>query len=296
MFAVSLMILFALIAVMLSQMAQAVSKAPPYEWYLWGESAAKNGFTGVTSKAGYPDTYSQTGDTVTLRDLGGRAPWYRAGLAIGVTKTGGGRFKGSKSYGSQYHYVPGAMGPKMARLTNQIAREYQRGEVITGEADSANTNEVTALLALFTYGGPGHPYPPTIQDLARMVRAKVIHCPQFSVTSGAAITAGSGAVTLDSASQEDLWIKDDVLYYILGAVPHLVNNAGLLEFSGGLPNNEFHSNCLPLGNGAQPVTFDSDVTWPYEPIGPFTSGAFPKVGLYSVAAAATTFGLIIAEV
>jgi len=267
-----------------------------FEWYLWGESLAKTGFTGTTSKAGYPDVYTYTGDICQLRNLPN--PYFVGGFATGVTKTGGARFKGDLSYGTTYTYLPGLMRDFTPELwANHPPKLFQKGENLTGESDSAAVNEVTLIAALFDYGNP-HTYPRTLNEIMAMIpRPRKIHTPQFSVTSAGAITSGSGAVALDTASQEDNWINKESNYYILGAIPHLVNNAGLLQFNkGGLPNDTFHQHLLPLARGAQPVSFDSGgISLPYRPIGPFSASVLPTVGLFSTAAVATTFALILAE-
>ena len=129
-----------------------------------------------------------------------------------------------------------------------------------------------------------------------MPGARKIWTPQFSVTSAGAVTAGSGAASLESASQEDLWIKKNRDYYILGVIPHLVDNNGLLQFTTNLPKTDLTSNYIPITMGASTVTFGGGTPcFAYEPIGPFTMASQPKIGLYSTAAAATTFSAIIAE-
>lgn len=267
-----------------------------HEWYTWGESAAKAGFTGMTSDAGYPDVYTYTGDTVTLRNLPN--PIYIAGFAMGVTKTGGARIKGNLSYGAQYTYLP-SLGDnsRIADAVNFPPKVFQREEIITGEGDSANTNEVTMAAALFAYG-QAHRYPTSWPEVLSMLpgNPRRIHTPQFSVTSAGALAAGSGAATMESASQEDLWINKDSTYYVLGVIPHLVDNNGLLQMSGNLPYNEYAANYIPITMGAPTVDFRGTVPcFPYEPIGPFNMASQPRIGLYSTAAAATTFSCVMAE-
>lgn len=269
-----------------------------HEWYTWGESAAKNGFVAMTSDAGFPDVYTFTGDTVTLRGPAYGTPYFIGGFTMGVTKTGGGRFNGNLSYGTQFTYVPGIRdGGNLNDAFNFPAQKFEPEEIITAQGDSANTNEVTMLAALFSYGKP-HAYPKTWQESLKMLKGspKKIWTPQFSVTSAGAITAGSGAVALDAASQEDLWIKKLKNYYILGIIPHLVDNNGLLQFTTNLPNQDLAANYIPITMGAETVTFGSGgPCFAYEPIGPFTMASQPRVGLYSTAAAATTFSAVIAE-
>ena len=270
-----------------------------HEWYLWGESLQKSGFTGTTSKAGNPDSYSYTGDTITLRDFG--QPYFIGGFVDGVTKSGGGRFFGSKSRAGIYHYVPSLHNDKPSDLMNRAPVPYQRKEVLTAETDSVNVNEVTLMGLLFDYAPP-HRYPMNEQEILAMVPGKVknLYAPQFSVTSAAAITSASGGTTLTAASQQDYWINQGSRYYILGAIPHLVNNSGFIQLYGNLPQdgmNVRHKDLIPLGLGAPPVAFRGTSTClPYEPIGPFNMEAEPNIGLFSTAAAATTFSLLIAEI
>ena len=131
------------------------------------------------------------------------------------------------------------------------------------------------------------------------IKPKKIHEPQISVTSAAAITSGSGETDLETASQEDYWISMEKQYYILGFLPHLVNNQGFLQFTKGLVKNtqvQFHKDLIPFGGGAPVVTFrGTRMCLPYEPIGPFNMEAPPSLGLFSTAAAATTGSLVIAE-
>ena len=77
--------------------AKAMAKGGKHEWYTWGESAAKTGFTGMTAKAGFPDVYTLAGDTITLRGPAYGRPHFIGGFTMGVTKTAGGRFKGTLS-------------------------------------------------------------------------------------------------------------------------------------------------------------------------------------------------------
>ena len=269
-----------------------------HEWYNWGEALQANGFTGTTSKAGVPDTYTYSGDTVTLRNFG--RPFFIGGYQSSETKPGGGRFKGNLSYGAQYTYVPGfrqSRNPIIHNAFNFPPKEFQRSEILTGETDDTNVNEETMMLLLFDYGVP-HRYPQSWPDIMSLLKkpAKKIHTPQFSVTSAGAITPNSGVVTLDSASQEDLWIKKDVEYSIIGVIPHLVQNHGWLQFSKNLPMQEFSSHVIPLMDGADEVTFDTGgPAFPYEPIGPFNMDSPPSVGLFSIEAAATTFCCVIVE-
>lgn len=290
-------ILLTLLVFLAMTMAGAMGVGKKHEWYTWGETAAKTGFTGMTSDAGYPDVYTNALDTVTLRGKSYGTPYFLGGFTMGVTKTGGGRLKGDLSYGTQYAYVPGirdGVSPMIGM--NRPAQKYEPEENITGEADSAAANEYTLLAALFSYGVP-HAYPTSWTEMMRMVGSpRKIWTPQFSVTSAGAVTPGSGAVVLSSASQEDLWIKKNRNYYILGVIPHLVDNNGLLQFSTNLPKNDLAANYIPISMGADTVTFGGGCPcFPYEPIGPFTMSSEPKVGLYSTAAAATTFSAIIAE-
>lgn len=268
-----------------------------HEWYLSGEAAAKNGFVGTTSKAGYPDVYTYTGDTYTLRSAAVGKPYYIGGFTMGVTKTGGGRFKGNLSYGTNYCYVPsiGDNSNIMMDAMNFPAKPFQNEEIITCETDSANTNEVTLMANLFSYGAP-HKYPTTWAEIVGMVGGyKAVHTPQFSITSAGAITANSGAVTFDSASQEDLWIKKDAKYALIGVVPHLVNNNGLLTISGNVSLGDYNANLIPIGLGAPTVDFRGTTPClPYEPIF-FSMASQPKMALYSTAAAATTFMAVILE-
>ena len=269
-----------------------------HEWYLAGESAAKNGFVGTTTDAGYPDTYTYTGDTYTLRSKAvGEPPMFIGGFTMGVTKSGGGRFKGNLTNGGNYVYVPsiGDNSNIMQDAFNFPAKAFQNDEIITCETDSANTNEVTLMANLWSYGAP-HRYPTSLQEIAQMVGGyKEVHTPQFSITSAAAITANSGAVTFESASQEDLWIKRDGRYALIGVIPHLVDNNGLLTISGNVALGEYNANLIPIGMGAPTVDFRGTApALPYEPIY-FNMASQPKMGLYSTAAAATTFSAIILE-
>jgi hypothetical protein len=275
-----------------------LSEGEKHEWYTWAESAAKTGYTGITSDVGFPDVYTQAGDTITLRGPAYGTPYFVGGFTMGVTKTGGGRIRGNLSYGTQHSYVPGIRdGGDPGVGFNLPAQQFEPEEIITAEADSAAVNEVTLLAALFTYGAP-HKYPESFQEILAMLdgEPKEIWTPEFTVTSAGAVTAGSGSVSLEAASQEDLWIKKLKEYYILGVIPHLVDNNGLLQFTTNLPLQDLAANYIPLTMGAETVTFGSGVPcFPYEPIGPFTMASQPKVGLYSTIATATTFTLVIAK-
>jgi len=268
-----------------------------HEWYTWGEDAAANGFTGTTSKAGYPDVYTYTGDTITLRGKAYGQPFFIGGFTQGVTKSGGGRFKGNLSYGTNYTYVPsmGDCSNVMQDAMNFPAKAFQNEEILTGEVDNANTAEDRILAALFSYGSP-HRYPTSLQEITAMVGGyKAVHTPQFSITSAAVLTGGSGAVAFDSASQEDLWIKKDANYALIGIIPHLVDNNGLLQVSTNVAMGDLCANYIPISMGAPTVTFrGTSPQLPYEPIY-FNMSSQPKMGLFSTAAAATTFSAIILE-
>lgn len=278
-------------------MSPAMAKGKKHEWYTWAESAAKTGFTAMTSDAGFPDVYTFAGDTITLRGPAYGQPYFVGGFTMGVTKTGGGRINGTLSRGTQPTYVPGIRdGVSPGIGMNFPAQKFEPEEIITAEADSAAVNEVTLLAALFAYGTP-HKYPTSWAEMLKTIGApKKIWTPQFSVTSAGAVTAGSGAVSIEAASTEDLWIKKDRNYYILGIIPHLVDNNGLLQFTTNLPHQDLAANYIPITMGADTVSFGAGIPcFPYEPIGPFTMSSQPRVGLYSTIAAATTFSAIIAE-
>lgn len=268
----------------------------PHEWYLFGESTTNNGFAGIAAKAGQPDVYTIAGDTVTLRDL--KSPFFIGGIGTAETKPNGFRFKGSLSYSGVYNYVQGMrQGGRPMDGFNMIPTPFQPKEVITGEGSNTNTAEEIIMALLFSYGTP-HRYPMNELEALQMIpRAKKIWRPQFSVTPAGAVTSGSGVVTLDSASQEDYWINKDSQYYILGVRPHLVQNAGVLQFYGNLPLGDFAAHCIPMADGADEVLFNSGgPSFAYEPIGPFSMATPPKVAMFSIEAAATTFSAIIAEI
>lgn len=272
-----------------------------YTWYYWGESAAKNGYAGVTSKAGWPDNYTYTADTVTFDKLRGR-PWTRGALVTGVTKMQAARWKGSLSRGKNYHYAPGRTDQLLSSLFQAFELPWQEGETLTGEASNLNTNEVSLMCLLVAYGGFTHPYPRTIDEvvaysgLGGMIKA--IHTPQISVTSASAIAAGSGAAALDAADQEEDWLSADSVYVLLGFIPDLVENKGMLQVNKNLPRWFKDRNVgIPFGSGANAVSFQNDgLGLPYEAIGPFSGLGVPSLGLFSTAAAATTGSLIIGEI
>lgn len=276
-----------------------------HEWFLWGAAAAKNGFTATASKAGYPDTYSITGNTCQVRDISGIRAFMLGGMTGGVTKTGGGRVKGDKSWSGIYSYLPslGDNDIPMFKFDQLPPREFQRAEYLTGEIDSVNVNEASWMTVLMAYGAQSiHEYPKTMMDMIRKwgLKLKTVHTPQISITSAAAVTSGSGGATLESCSQEDYWITRGKKYYILGFLPHLVNNNGILQVKGGVPQDakvQLHKDCIPFMNGAPVVTFRG-TNWclPYEPIGPFGMDEQPSLGLFSSAAIATTGALAIGEV
>lgn len=270
-----------------------------WEWYLFGEEVQADGYTGIASKPGYPDVYQYTGDTITLRKMGN--PLLIGGFQTSETKPGGGRVKGTISRAQAYAYVPGRrQSGNFMDGFNRIPLPFQRGEVLTGETDDTNISEESIMALLVEYGTP-HRYPMSINEALAMLPklpAKVHDVP-CSVTSAAAITSGSGAVTLESASQDDFWIDADKTYYILSAAPDLIQNSGLLQFSKNLPKPcglDLQCHLIPLHTAKDEVLFDSGKeTFPYVPIGPFSMESQPSVGLFSIEAAATTFILRIAE-
>lgn len=276
-----------------------------HSWINWAESAQNNGYATCTALADWPysGVTTTTGNTHILWAMNGQnQPWFNTGFHTGVTKPGGGYLLGNKSYGAQANMaIPSTMSDlAYALCSNNIPIPYENGEIITGYSSSTNVNEVQMLATLWTKGGPGHPYPRTLQECIGYSGCgfpKKLWSPTFSVTSGGAITNGSGEVTLDTASTADLWIHAGSTYWLYGAQPYAVNNAGLLQVCGTLPDKYTGMNmAIPLSNGAQPVMFDSNpVCWAYEAIGPFTSESMPSLALLSVAAAATTGTLYIGE-
>ena len=271
-----------------------------HEWLLWGEAVQNNGYAGTTAKAGYPDTYSYTGDTITLRKGIGK-PLLIGGFQSSETKPGGGRIKGDISRGNMYEYLVGRrQSGNFMDGFNRLPQGFNEGEILTGETDDTNVSEETYMAALFAYGN-FHRYPMNIQEVLGMIGKsprKIFDVP-CSVTSAAAITSGSGATDLKTASQDDDWIDADRQYYILAARPNLVQNSGLLQFHKELPDPggyNMQRNIIPLHTAKDEVNFDSGPeTYPYEPIGPFSMLAPPSVGLFSIEAAATTFILKVAE-
>jgi len=272
-----------------------------HEWYIWGEALQANGYTGTTSKKGYPDSYSYTGDTITLRK-GLGIPYLIGGYQSSETKPGGGRIKGDLSRGLMYEYLKGRrQSGNFMDGFNRIPQPFQEGETLTGETDDTNVSEETYMAVLFNYGSNMHRYPRSVHEVLQMIGKtprKVFDVP-CSVTSAAAITSGSGATDLKTASQDDDWIDAERTYFILSARPNLVQNSGLLQFHKELPDPGGYSmqrNVIPLHTAKDEVKFDSgEETFPYEPIGPFNMLAPPSVGLFAIEAAATTFILKIAE-
>lgn len=275
-----------------------------HTWINWAESAQNNGYAACTALADYPysgnSAVATSYHTLWNRDKG--VPWYNTGFHTGVTKPGGGYLIGNKSYGAQANCaIPSTMFDlNEALVKNNVPMPFENNEQIGGFSSSTNVNEVQMMCTLWTRGGPGHPYPRSLMEVLQysgLGWPKKLWCPTFSITSAGAITNGSGELVLETISTADLWRHASSSYYLFGAQPYAVNNAGLIQVGGVLPVGRDGQNMgIPLSNGAEPVTFDgSPPGWAYEAIGPFTIESEPSLGLCSVAAAATTGVLFIGE-
>lgn len=242
---------------------------PPYDTIVWGESAAKTGLTGVTSKGPTGIGYVIAGDEITLKS---KDRPYLLGMGVtGTSKPGGGRIVPSKSPTS--YYCGGAVRFFPEGWTDyykhSIAPLLYKSDVLTGQADSTAVNEDTILAANISYGAP-LPKP----NLGRFIGAE--HYKELmTVTAAGAITYGSGTVTITTAlTNVTNWLKLDANYYLLGISGNIgvADGAGILHFTN-LPGVwDKYAPGIQV-NGLDAVVFSTgqgEFTPFPEPIGPIT--------------------------
>lgn len=281
---------------------------PDVGWLFWGEKAQNNGYSACTALAGYPDVYPVSTSYITL-DRNRGAPWLGFGSQVSLTKPGGGYITGSLSYGLQKNFwCPALIANSNFNLSlhQQVPIPYQEGETIQAFSNSTNVDEEQIVACMVGYGGFPHPYPLTVQQCMDTIGLKPrqiwnVDC-TITVAAGATAT-GSGAATLDTASQADLWLDSDSTYYIVGALPQTgntgVKNQGYLNFKNNMGEYWTMRNAaIPLiaGPAAEPLSTNPGWTTPYEPIGPFRGDALPSVGGTATVAGVFTFALMIAKV
>jgi hypothetical protein len=265
----------------------------PYDSLIWGEEVQNNGLAGVTSKGPTGIGYTITGDTIVLKDLpnplmtelGCVADTKPQGIRLDMTNSGY-KFYGP---GNVKFWPLGWADQRKAPI------KLWRNDTITGYGSNTNVNEGIILGCNVRFGGN------TTWDLSQFAGAGQLYREYITITSSAAVTYNSGAVTIYSgATNPTNWFDPESSYYLLG-VGGCVSAA---TFGGMLSITNLGGAWSGYAPGA-PITplsaVDFGVTSDYlfpEPIGPITGDAIRNsvnVGMTASSAGAVTFPMLIAK-
>jgi hypothetical protein len=272
---------------------------PDFEWLVSQKTGAASGLTAITTAAGNPTSYSQTGNTFTL-DRGRGRPWILGGWFTSLTKARGAGLMGNMSYGGDMAaYCNGNLRDPMWCICDGTPRPLQEGEILTSYADNMNTNEQGCSAWVVTYGGPGHKYPQSIEDVIKVgnLGGKIKEIWEPIGTTTASVTVMTGGVSLATAMTATKWIDSDSQYYILAAKPFGVASvSGFYNFSNGFPDYlKIRNNLIPFGDGLGATFEGPSYSYPYYPIGPFSAANMPVQSAIGTAAAASIHSLVIAK-
>ena len=273
---------------------------PDFDWITWQKTGAASGFVAITSAAGNPASYSQTGNTVTL-DRGRGRPWIVAGWATSLTKCRGGMLIGNMSYSANpAFYCAGNLRDPMYGIDATYPKPMQEGEILTGYIDNMNTAEQGCMSYVVCYGSPGHKYPTSIEEVIKVsnLGSKIKEIWEPRGTTTASVTVMTGGVSLATAMTDTGWIDSESEYYILGTKPHGVASvSGFFNISGGLPEyGKMRNQLIPFGDGLSAVFDGPSYSFPYHAIGPFSAANMPVQSALGTAAAASLHSLVIAKV
>ena len=264
----------------------------PYDALIWGEEGAASGLTARTAKG--PNTYTISGDTITLKGTDRGTPILFGLGATSDTKAGGCAVVPSLSNRAVAIYGPAAIdiltkGWDDFRLSGGV-KQLSNGETLTGQIDNANTNEGSVMGCFVSYGG----YPAVRGPSAGandMFREKI------TITSAAAVTYNSGAVALNTACTSSTWLNTRAKYEIRG----ISGCVGAATFGGMCSVTNLggawaaYTPGFPVP-GLSAVTFAPDGVFVLpEPI-PFDGDSLPSVGMTATSAGAIVFTMHIAEV
>jgi hypothetical protein len=278
---------------------------PDYEMVNFGATGAQAVQTLTTVLAGTPPSYTYATTFVTLESKRG-VPYCGIGAVTSLTKPGPGQLVGNISYGADpaCSYPAYVTDPLDALIYSNGGAQVplSAGEVVGPMMDNNNTNEQVQGMFVITYGGPGHRWPETIEELLKVSglgdQVKEIWTTRVGLT--ASLTVGTPTVTLNAAgTTDDRWIDGESDYYILGAMTQSVAAAsGSLYFSQNLPDFlKVRNNCIPYGNSfyAASGSGKGKCVPAYWPIGPFNASAPVQIGATGTAAAAQVVKLFIAK-
>lgn len=274
---------------------------PDYDWLFGAKSAAANGMTATTTIVGNPNTYTYATNGWTLDKSRGQ-PWYMGGLFTSLTKPSGGQVVGAWSYGGDANCaIAGFISDPMWSMSQCNGGQpvaFAEGEVLTNYVDNNNTNEQGCDGTLWCYGKPGHKYPQSIEELLRVSGLKYRELWEPIVTVTPSVTVLSGGNAISTGATGTKWLDGSSQYYILGVQPQSVlTGSGFINIAGGLPDYmKVRNNIIPFGDSKNAAVCEpAKPSFPYWPIGPFTSANMPILSALGTVANAQLVKMFIAK-
>ena len=265
----------------------------PYDTLLWGEEQAASGLTDTAALAN--QNHKKDADKLTLLSEP-TPPWLQGLGSVSDTKPQGCALKPDTLDAGLPIYGPGAISfwhEGWFKELREAPIKLLRGDKITGQGSNTNVNEGMIIAADIAYGNAIPPW------LLKTYQAslKKIFTDIIAITTAAAVTFNSGAVSMDQMTNYSKWADPEAEFVILGVISHI----GAATFGGIL-------NVTKLGGpwqGKQPgipvpplsaVTFSPGGSFvkALEPI-PFKGDSLCEVGMTTPSAGAMNLGLLMGK-
>lgn len=275
-----------------------------YDTLTWSEDLATAATTlaGVTSGFGTAAARTRKAGYTSAADYyellrGNGTPYITRVWGYSITKIHGTALAGNRSMSQMKFLTPGSANDLISHGTGVYRLKFQEGEQVSAYA-AMGAGEMALVCADVAYGAPVD-YPSNLIDAVAAAGVSQVFCIDTLITTTTgSCTNADGKATLDSCTQEDLWLDSNANYKLIGVQGNRsLSNCGGALFVDGLGGEwTGRTPAVPLAE-LSGVTFDTSEPAFFARGGlPFKGDALPSLYIVSPTSGAVQLGLFIGKV